>query len=365
MSTSTYEYNTEGQRVSVTVGTTTTYYPNKNYSVSNGVPTKHIFLGDELISTIYSSSTQAIPYYIHTDHLGSTNVVTNASSTIAELTDYYTYGSPRISQKSGSFVEKRKYIGEDYDKETNLSYLNARYYDGQRGQFISQDPVFIYMGNNAEIRERYDVDMIMLLSDPQQLNSYSYARNNPIIYKDPTGNLTWSAIWDDPVGSIVTAAGWGAASIGVNIINKPFTADLLRHSASLSPSDLSIDVGNQKQYGNVIDSIKETSQYKEFINHAVENAKNGQNVTLGSVQFDKGDLYTSLHRANIEVNVEQIENGWNTNTTITDKYDFNQTNPQTYKGSVTRIPAMQAYKDQQKGVLSNYNIKIKINDKIK
>ena len=29
-----------------------------------------------------------------------------------------------------------------------------------------------------------------LLADPQQLNSYSYARNNPIVASDPSGLLT-------------------------------------------------------------------------------------------------------------------------------------------------------------------------------
>jgi hypothetical protein len=32
-------------------------------------------------------------------------------------------------------------IGEEYDSETEFSYLNARYYQGSRGRFMSQDPV--------------------------------------------------------------------------------------------------------------------------------------------------------------------------------------------------------------------------------
>ncbi len=62
-----------------------------------------------------------------------------------------------------------------YDKETDLAYLNARYYDGGRGQFTSQDPAFSDLG--------FD------LTDPQSMNSYSYARNNPITMVDRDGEM--------------------------------------------------------------------------------------------------------------------------------------------------------------------------------
>jgi hypothetical protein len=32
--------------------------------------------------------------------------------------DYYPYGGPRLDEKSGSYNEKRKYIGKQYDAET-------------------------------------------------------------------------------------------------------------------------------------------------------------------------------------------------------------------------------------------------------
>src|SRR3989344_3273858 len=76
-----------------------------------------------------------------------------------------------------AFSEQRKFIGQEYDIGTGLDYLNARYYDAMRGQFISQDPL---ARDNPE----------KFLTDPQQLNTYSYARNNPINASDPSGLLT-------------------------------------------------------------------------------------------------------------------------------------------------------------------------------
>jgi RHS repeat-associated protein len=73
-----------------------------------------------------------------------------------------------------------------------LSYLNARYYDGSRGQFMSVNPVFL--GNPSQQK----------LDDPQSLNAYAYADDNPTNKKDPTGlttspaqALTWVSIFTE------------------------------------------------------------------------------------------------------------------------------------------------------------------------
>jgi hypothetical protein len=52
--------------------------------------------------------------------------------------------------------------------------MQARYQNPEVGRFVSQDPIFITSP------EQY-------LVDPQQANSYSYARNNPLILIDSTG----------------------------------------------------------------------------------------------------------------------------------------------------------------------------------
>src|SRR6266516_6998712 len=57
--------------------------------------------------------------------------------------------------------------------------LNARYYESARGQFISQDPVFWEIGLTQDGKNA--------LANPQALNSYGYANDNPIVSKDPNG----------------------------------------------------------------------------------------------------------------------------------------------------------------------------------
>ncbi len=63
-----------------------------------------------------------------------------------------------------------RYAGYQYDSETGLYYLNARYYNPDTARFLSEDT---YYGNAA---------------DPLSLNLYTYCINNPIVYWDPTGH---------------------------------------------------------------------------------------------------------------------------------------------------------------------------------
>ena len=116
------------------------YYPSKLYSrISSSDNTKYIYVGNTLIATVRTKDSIVSPYYIHTDHLGSTNAVSNSTGTV-ELLDYYSYGSDKTS--TGSCDIRRKYIGEYCDNDTSLAYLNARYYNSYSGRFISIDPMF-------------------------------------------------------------------------------------------------------------------------------------------------------------------------------------------------------------------------------
>jgi RHS repeat-associated protein len=137
----------------------------------------------------------AITRYVHPDHLGSTNVVTDASGTVAQIVDYYPYGATRVSSTTYPTNEKRQYIGQFMDAQTGLDYLNARYYEAPRGQFLSQDPMFWILRAN--------------LQNPQSSNPYSYAENNPIIKKDTNGQFAVLALM--AAGAVVSMVSQGVS----------------------------------------------------------------------------------------------------------------------------------------------------------
>src|SRR6266480_2458047 len=202
--TTTYGYDAFGARVYQIVATTSTStYPFKFFSIASttksstnyATSTEYFFNGDTLLATIDQQFKNGVvtgtakTRYVHPDHLGSTNVVTNESGAVVQTLDYYPYGATRVSV-STSTNEKRKFIGQ-FSDDSGLSYLNARFYNPNQGQFLSEDPSFLAVGNSELVKQVTGQDQRTFLSDPQQLNSTSYGRDNPITNKDPSGNATY------------------------------------------------------------------------------------------------------------------------------------------------------------------------------
>src|SRR5262249_50190866 len=74
--------------------------------------------------------------------------------------------------------------------DTTFSYMNARYYDSASGRFLSEDPAFLAAGDASVLKGITQQDLATYLSDPQQLNAYSYVRNSPIARIDTTGQFS-------------------------------------------------------------------------------------------------------------------------------------------------------------------------------
>ncbi len=179
--TTTYAYDHQGQRVQKTTGSLNTIYPSNLYEVNGTNTEKHIYGNGLLLATIKSDTPAPKLYHNHLDHLDSTKAVTTPDGYLNQELEYYPFGETRVDEQYGELTQSNQYIGQNFDHETALSYLNARYYDGERGQMLSQDPVFLGVG--------VDERSALILKDPQLQNSYGYGRNNPLIYKDPNGEL--------------------------------------------------------------------------------------------------------------------------------------------------------------------------------
>jgi RHS repeat-associated protein len=103
------------------------------------------------------------------DHLGTANAsVDIASGQAVTRRAFKPYGEIR-GTKPTNWPNKRSYLGTGIDDEaTGLTHIGAREYDQNTGRFLSADPL---------------ID----ITDPLQMNGYSYAKNSPISTSDPDG----------------------------------------------------------------------------------------------------------------------------------------------------------------------------------
>jgi RHS repeat-associated protein len=67
----------------------------------------------------------------------------DSSGNVVEALDYYPYGGLRENSKTNCGGVRNKYAGTVNDLLSGLNFMQARYQNSGRGQFISQDPVFL------------------------------------------------------------------------------------------------------------------------------------------------------------------------------------------------------------------------------
>jgi RHS repeat-associated protein len=103
--------------------------------------------------------------YVYTDPNGTPLAEADAHGNITKTYDYTPYGTVAL----GSSPNGPGYAGHINDPETNLSYMQARYYDSATGRFLSVDPDVPAAGNTFNF------------------NRYGYVNNNPINHIDPNG----------------------------------------------------------------------------------------------------------------------------------------------------------------------------------
>ena len=159
-----YQYDALGRRTKRTQGSTVTKFIYDGLDVladdNAGTLTKYLN-GLGIDDKLRMQTGSSVSYFL-TDHLGSTNGLANSSGSVISSTNYDSFGNASNS----TFPSRYQYTGREYDSFTGLHYYRARFYDAKLGRFISEDPIGLASG---------------------EINIYSYAKNNPIRFKDPDG----------------------------------------------------------------------------------------------------------------------------------------------------------------------------------
>lgn len=171
-------YDGDGNRVSETVGSTTTKFlvDDKNptgYSqvmdeLVNGAVTRTYTYGRQLISENQLVGSTWTPSFYGYDGHGNVRFLTNSAGAITDTYTYDAFGMPVAS--TGTTANNFRYSGEWLDPSLSFYNLRARYYNQATGRFETMDPG---QGN---------------IFDPATLHKYVYTKNNPVNLVDPTGH---------------------------------------------------------------------------------------------------------------------------------------------------------------------------------
>jgi RHS repeat-associated protein len=106
----------------------------------------------------------------HRNQQYSITALTNGSGTVTERYAYTAYGTPTITDASGTVQtssadnNRYTYTGREYDEALNLYHYRARMYDSVAGRFCSRDPIRYWDGENL-----YQNNFTLTLTDPMGL----------------------------------------------------------------------------------------------------------------------------------------------------------------------------------------------------
>jgi RHS repeat-associated protein len=161
-----YLYDANGNRL-ISRDTTgkTLYLPSQEVRYTNSTSALsctryYSFAG----GTVAQRTSQGLTW-LASDHQGTQDVMLDASTQAATIRRQTPFGTPRGD--TVTWANDKGFVGGTTDP-TGLTHLGAREYDPALGRFISLDP---------------QLDT----SDPQSMQGYAYADNDPVVHADPSG----------------------------------------------------------------------------------------------------------------------------------------------------------------------------------
>jgi RHS repeat-associated protein len=189
--TYTFAYNGVGDRLSQTVGVTTTRY------VLDPAAGLTQVLADGTNTYLYGygrlAQYQTAMQYFGADGLGSVRQLYDATGQVLANNRYDPYGS--VMSQYGEATSVFGFTGEAFDAATGLEYLRARYYSSVQGRFATRD---VWAGDPTS---------------PMSYNAWSYVYGNPVNSLDPSGQCTGIAPWTDFLGAALSSSGSGLSAL--------------------------------------------------------------------------------------------------------------------------------------------------------
>ena len=172
-----YAYNGDGQRVSKTYnGTTTEYF--YNGEILAGQKT-----GDDVIVFMYDNNSDTFgfiyngtEYYYIKNAQNDVTAIASADGTVIANYYYDAWGYPEdiTGNTEIANLNPLRYRSYYYDTESELYYLNTRYYSAEIGRFINSDNENLPTASTSVFTDK---------------NMFAYCDNNPLVRVDDEGEF--------------------------------------------------------------------------------------------------------------------------------------------------------------------------------
>ena len=272
-------YNQDGMRIRRTNGTVTYGY------VYNGSQLSQMTVGSNTLNFSYdangipmSVSYNGTTYYYATNLQGDVTAILNASGSPVVSYTYDAWGKPltvtgSLATTLGTHNPLR-YRGYVYDTETELYYLQSRYYNPDTGRFLNAD-AFTSTGQGFTGN-----------------NMFAYCGNNPVNRSDPTGEAWWhwaigaAIVAACAIATVVTAGGFAAAAGAVAMVGNGIAA-----STTATTVAASAFIGSATAYGtSVLMSASVARTPQEF---SAQGNWGTVAVTAGGAVLGGGSAYIS------------------------------------------------------------------------
>ncbi|MBC2368826.1 hypothetical protein HBP99_09265 [Listeria booriae] len=179
----TYKYDDDNRRIEKNVGGQVTKYFYDGDSIDilyetdgAGLVLRQYVYSDSNVRMAMKVGNKTL-FYHYNSH-GDVVAMTNENGEVVAEYAYDAWGNVLKATEVTAEAKQNPfgYAGYTYDKEIQMYYLMARYYEPAQGVFISVDP------------DPGDDD------DPITMNGYTYGDNNPVMNIDPDGHWVWLAI---------------------------------------------------------------------------------------------------------------------------------------------------------------------------
>ena len=186
--TASYKYDVDGLRLEKTANGITTEYQYVNGQLlgekrSNGEILRYTYDPLGALSSIQYKNTAGTTtnYIVRCTLSGDVDQIFNTSGNLVARYIYDTWGNTvSVTDASGNAITSTthianinpiRYRGYYWDKESELYYLQSRYYDTVTQRYVNADG-YVFTGQ-----------------DMQSCNMYAYCGNNPVTRSDPFGGM--------------------------------------------------------------------------------------------------------------------------------------------------------------------------------